>query len=201
MSLNHLVTKIHDCLDSKFIQSHGAKRLALVELDEQPTTTCKEVVINARGLMPLVIQLDLTSNQDPSQTDIHPLLTKHKGLKVKCDYIVICPYRNKIYFLIIDLKSGQPGGWEKQCMAGEALIRYVVSTIERVYKLNINKHAVYRYLLFSTNEDAFQASRFKKNTSDRAFEYNENIINSDITIKFIEKTCNRTYDDLRMFLI
>lgn len=194
MSVINIANIIQDNLDTRFVKSTG-RRIKLIEND--PNAGCKQVVINSpKHLKPIVLEIDQKS------IDIHPLFADGiSGLKKKNDYIIICPYDNKLFFLIIDLKSDSPKGWTEQCMAGEYLIKYVIHTLERVYNIDILKHSEFRHLLFSTNDDAFHKSSFKKKTSDRSFKYLENSFKNKHKIKFIEKPCNRPYADLRIFLV
>jgi hypothetical protein len=191
MSLSSLVKKIHECIDHRFIKSYSST----ITLNEtKKDSTCDRITIHARGLKPLLLEID----QDA--IDAHPLLVKGK-LKKKNDYIIVCPYENKLFFLIVELKSGNGGDWMEQCMAGECLIKYVTSTIERVHKKVINSRAEYRYLLFYTNDYAFPQGVFKKNTADKEFKYQEHKVTDEITILRAQKPCGFEYDDLRRFLV
>jgi hypothetical protein len=191
MSLTRLVTKIHDNIDTRFIKSFTST----ITLEERKAgSTCGNITIHARGLKALLLEID----QD--LIEVHPLLVAGE-LKKKCDYIIVCPYNGRLYFLVVELKSGNAGQWMQQCMAGECLIKYVTSTIERVYGEAIHKHAEYRYLLFYTNDYAFPQGIFKRGTADREFKYKEHKVNKDITILYTQKKCGLEYDDLRRFLV
>jgi hypothetical protein len=61
---------------------------------------------------------------------------------------LLCPLKDKIYVLLIELKSKKANDWLDQCVAGECLIRYVISTIDRIKGLKLQHKLVFRNVLF-----------------------------------------------------
>lgn len=193
-TLNDVIQDIKDSIERKYIKSYNAKRLDLKENGSD--AKCKNVTINADSVQSLVLQLDL-----PSPTEeIHPLLSTQSGLRQKCDYIIICPFEGKLFILVIEMKSNVPGDWRNQCIAGECLTRYILSTIERVKEYNFSQHIICRHILFSTSKGGQRAGRFKKKTSDKSFKYDKYKSKNNEIIYWKKKACNYNYEDLRMFL-
>jgi hypothetical protein len=54
-----------------------------------------------------------------------------------CDYIIFAEKKGKLFVLLIELKKGN-NNVTKQLDAGKCFAEYVVSTLNRVYKQNIN---------------------------------------------------------------
>lgn len=68
--------------------------------------------------------------------DIFPFLSKNKGVHSMCDYILFCKEKNKLFILLIELKKGN-NEVMTQLKAGKCLAQFIVSTLNRVEKLQI----------------------------------------------------------------
>lgn len=53
-----------------------------------------------------------------------------------CDYVIFTEYKGKLFILLIELKKGKKNV-TKQLNAGQCFSEYLISTINRVYNLNI----------------------------------------------------------------
>ena len=152
---------------------------------------CREVTITTNDVTvkPIVVNLDKREKSKP--IDIHPLLSNNAGLKSGCDYLLICPVENekRIYFLMIELKSNRSNGWINQCIAGECLARYLVSTIDRVNDLKLDYEFVFRYINFKTNIK-------KRNTGTSSPVYEED---KNRQIHSAVRSCTATHN-LKLFL-
>lgn len=64
--------------------------------------------------------------------DLFPLLNNDvKHLKKMCDYVLFLAHESKLYIFLIEMKQGKDGK-AKQLDAGEAFIRFVIESAERV---------------------------------------------------------------------
>ncbi|MBF0401339.1 MAG: hypothetical protein HQL90_11275 [Magnetococcales bacterium] len=54
-----------------------------------------------------------------------PFLNSKKNLHKGCDYVVFCPYREKYWFVLIELKSSDTAGAEIQLSYSIAFVRYL----------------------------------------------------------------------------
>lgn len=68
--------------------------------------------------------------------NIFPFLNKIKGVHSMCDYILFCQSNNQLYILLIELKHGKDGVMN-QINAGKHFSNFIISTLNRVNKLNI----------------------------------------------------------------
>ena len=68
--------------------------------------------------------------------DIFPFLAKNKDVHSMCDYIIFCQEKKKLFILLIELKKGN-NEVMTQLKAGKCLAQFIVSTLNRVEKLNI----------------------------------------------------------------
>ena len=77
------------------------------------------------------------NNQPPAERDNstcpYPML---KDLLKFCDYILLAEKDNKLYVLLIELKSGNSYGAKKQLDASETFMEYVKSTANRISEVN-----------------------------------------------------------------
>ncbi|GAB6013086.1 hypothetical protein [Viscerimonas tarda] len=70
---------------------------------------------------------------DPDKENIFPFFKgSTKGLKKICDYILIVEESNKMYFLLVEMKSGIDKDAKKQLDATELFAEYVLKSAERV---------------------------------------------------------------------
>jgi hypothetical protein len=148
--LTHVRNAIHN--DFKVLPTAGAK---LVLTETERDAKCREVTISMKGVsfsaQPVLINLD-KRNEAGECIDTHPLFTDQPNLKSKCDYALICPVGEKIFVLMIDLKSNNVGGWLEQTFASEQFTRYVIANIDRANNLKIPFDIVYRHIVFTTHK-------------------------------------------------
>lgn len=68
--------------------------------------------------------------------DILPFLAKNKNVHSMCDYILFCKEKKKLFILLIELKKGS-NEVMTQLKAGKCFAQFIISTLNRVEKLNI----------------------------------------------------------------
>lgn len=68
--------------------------------------------------------------------DLQPYFTNSEGVKKMCDYFLFCWEKGKLFVLLIELKQGEEQV-TKQLEAGKVFATFLVSTLNRVEKLNI----------------------------------------------------------------
>ena len=68
--------------------------------------------------------------------DLQPYFSSNEGVKKMCDYFLFCWEEGKLYVLLIELKQGGEQV-TKQLDAGKVFATFIVSTLNRVEKLNI----------------------------------------------------------------
>lgn len=69
-------------------------------------------------------------------TDILPFLAKNKNVHSMCDYILFCQEKKTLFILLIELKKGN-NEVMTQLNAGKCFVQFIISTLNRVEKLNI----------------------------------------------------------------
>lgn len=153
--INDLYNAFRECIDAKYIPpTHSG---GLIKLEERKkNATCREVILNTKKIStkPFLIKLEASEEREKSgkktmaDVDIHPLLNELTGLKTGCDYLLICPTDEKIYILVIELKSKGSNEWIDQCIAGECLTTYLITTVNRFKKLKLKHELIFRYVLF-----------------------------------------------------
>lgn len=68
---------------------------------------------------------------------LFPFFSKGEALVNSfCDYIIFSEYNNHFFVLLIELKKGD-NNVKKQLEAGECFVKYIIATLNRVYKLKI----------------------------------------------------------------
>lgn len=96
----------------------------------------------------------------------------HQG----CDFVVTCIYKNKLHFILIELKSDSPGGGSTQLWNSKPFVKYLDNLLDCHFPEYFKTLArEYRCLLFSTAK-AHQAKtiiKFKVASfrDDRGFSY------------------------------
>lgn len=154
MSMNIILGYVRDAIKSEFriLPTAGAK-MELTETERD--AKCQKVLINPKGLsfsgQHILINLD-RRDEAGRCIDTHPIFTDIEGMKSKCDYALICPLSDKIYVLMIDLKSDTYKGWLKQSFASEQFTRYILANIERANDCTIPYEVIYRHVVFTTNK-------------------------------------------------
>lgn len=154
MSMTLILTHVRDSIHSDFrILPTAGSRLVLTESERD--AKCREVTISTRGVsfsaQPVLINLDRRNDAGQS-VDTHPIFTNLASLKSKCDYALICPIEDKIYILMIDLKSDTIQGWLEQSCASEQFTRYIIDNIDRANNLKIPYQMIYRHVVFTTHK-------------------------------------------------
>lgn len=154
MSMTLVLTHVRNSIHSDFQvpPAIGAKFLLT---EGERDAKCREVLISTKGIsfsaQPLLINLD-RRNEAGHCIDTHPIFTNLTGLKSKCDYALICPVGDKIYILMIDLKSDTISGWLEQSCASEQFTRYIIDNIDRANNLKIPYQILYRHVVFTTHK-------------------------------------------------
>lgn len=80
-----------------------------------------------------------------------------------CDYIIFCPSKNKLFVLLIELKSNSVKAWQQQVLNAEVVVKNLLSNVESKLSLNTLEHTVIRCILFSNQNNKF--SIYKKHTT------------------------------------
>lgn len=181
-----ILNAFRESIDQRFLPHIDTSATVVLEEDKQDAT-CRQVTLSTKGMSikPVLVKLEGSEEREKagkkvlSEIDIHPLLNNSADLKKGCDYLLICPTTDKIYFLLIELKSKTSNNWLDQCVAGECLINYVASTIIRVNELDIEHRFVFRHVLFKVmknppkralgNKVAFYSYDAKKNAYHAAW--------------------------------
>jgi len=148
------LNKVRDAIDTKFFCEAPNGNLRLVEeknLANPAEDICREVHIQLGALKndAIILKIDL---EEP-KLKLHPLLKAEVGIGInkRCDYIIICPYEDKIYIIVMELKSLNTSTWYRQCVVGESLVHYIMSAIDRNGGTHHRKSFEYRHVLFTTN--------------------------------------------------
>jgi len=154
MSLTLVLNHLRDSIHSQFrVLPTAGSTLVLTETERD--AKCREVHINTKGIsfsaQPILINLD-KRNEAGECIDTHPIFTNLAGLKSKCDYALICPIEDRIYILMIDLKSDNYKGWLDQTLASEQFTKYIIANIDRANNLKIKFDMIYRHVVFTTNK-------------------------------------------------
>ena len=185
--------KIREAVHDDFLIKKN-DRWKKIELVETNQAKCKSVLLKTTGIKTVVIELDKQGK------DIHPLFSTEKGiidLKIKNDYLIFALNKNKLYALLIELKSNNEGNWRNQCKAGEIVAKYILQMVNNwatdiVLEVdNFN----FRYILFHTNESSSFKNKRKKNTRNSFFQYNKHPKEEYFSGKLM---CNKEYN-LGMF--
>jgi hypothetical protein len=154
MSMSLILSYVRDAIHQDFrtLPAAGAK---LILTETERDAKCTEVHISSKGLsfngQPVLINLDRRDATGVS-IDTHPIFTDIKGMKLKCDYALICPLGDKLYVLMIDLKSDTYKGWLHQSFASEQFTRYILANVERANECSIPYEIIYRHVVFTTNK-------------------------------------------------
>jgi len=125
-----------------------------------PDTTCvREENIDGRGER-FIMERQIISKPgvpfvlyrfDGDPEKLFPYFQGGHNLRRMCDYVLIAEWQNKYWCLLIELKKGREDA-RPQLEAGEALMRFILSTAERVGKQ------------IQTNEVMFRKIRVAENT-------------------------------------
>lgn len=153
--INDLYNALRECIDGRYIPPTLSGGFIKLE-ESKKNATCREVMLNTKKIStkPFLIKLEASEEREKNgqktmtDIDIHPLLNELTGLKIGCDYLLICPVGEKLYLLLVELKSKGTDGWLDQCIAGESLATYLISTVNRFKKLRLKHELVFRYILF-----------------------------------------------------
>lgn len=105
---------------------------------------CQFVTIkNCQG-MKVVIRLD----HFPQFTQyVSPC---HDGANKSCDALVVCKYQGRKFFLFVELKSNNPGGWQRQANNSLRFVEYICSLLEMHYGVDTSSYEKV-FFLCSTN--------------------------------------------------
>ena len=91
--------------------------------------------------------------------------TEQSGLCIKNDAILICQKQSEIYFLLIELKSDNKGGYLQQLKSAEILAKFIVDRLNNSNNPNfyINKDKLnFRGLLFRCRRKGSEGTTGKK---------------------------------------
>jgi hypothetical protein len=186
----NLLSKLRELTNDEF--HYQADKGNLITLQEsQIASKCQFVYLKKGNIQTFTLELDKQNN-----IEIHPLLASLEALKKKCDYIIFCQKENRLYVLLIELKSDNSTGWTKQTRAGEMIARYLIGMVENYCGFNI-VDVQFRHILFSTHNATQLKGRKKKKTTVEGFKYEQD---HKFGFFFCRKPCNTTYPDLDIFL-
>ncbi len=187
----NILSKLRELTNDEF--HYQADKGNIITLREtQKTSKCRFVQLKKGNTKTFTLELDKQKNN----IDIHPLLASIEALKKKCDYIIFCQKGNRLYVLLVELKSDNSTGWTKQTRVGEMIARYLIGMVENYCGLNI-VDVEFRHILFSTENANQLKGRKKKKTTVEGFKYEQE---HKFGFFFSRKPCNTKYPDLDIFL-
>lgn len=105
-------------------------------------TTCKQVTIVGAGQV-FALSLD-NRGKDP-----FPFFQDVSNVNMKNDAIAFCKYEDRLYVLIIELKSGNAEDGVKQLRAGKLFVDYLLGVIKMNYGGIRNMDVACKYIIFS----------------------------------------------------
>ncbi|MDR1810594.1 MAG: hypothetical protein LBR34_09390 [Prevotella sp.] len=104
---------------------------------------------------------------DPDKDgDIFPFFERTTGLKMICDYILIVEIKEKIYCLLIELKSGISSYAKKQLEASSIFMNYILNSAERI-GCKIENHQIRKIRISGIK------SKGKRATKPKELEYDK----------------------------
>ncbi len=162
-----------------------------IRIEEHQQADCKFVEIRLKQSIPCFC-FSIDKKRKKGEGDpIFPFFNpEEKGICSKNDAILICQKEQKLYVLLIELKSKNPGDYLKQLQAAQTFVQFIFARIELYYKCKHSlKNLEFRGILFSCRRihNEGLTKRKKMNFNDRN------------GLQVTEQDCNQTYH-LQAFL-
>lgn len=129
MATKSFLSKIDTLLKAAYKEPLGRLEESQVEMSLE---------INDFGRKYLLYSFDkiVKSAKGGKAIDLQPYFESNEGVKSMCDYFLFCWEHGKLYVLLIELKQGDEQV-TRQLAAGNVFATYIVSTLNRVEKINI----------------------------------------------------------------
>ena len=122
---SNIISKLCTLLTSEFRNQKGYL--------EEPQENMSIPIIND-GVSYLSYSYDKTIKGKTK--DLLPFLVKNRDVHSMCDYILFCQEKKRLFILLIELKKGN-NEVMTQLKAGKCFAQFIISTLNRVEKLNI----------------------------------------------------------------
>lgn len=122
---NNVLSKLNSLLTSEFRNE--------VKCLEEPQ---EKMVVPIIGDGVSFLSYSYDKRINGKQKNILPFFNKNKDIHTMCDYILFCYDNNKLFILLIELKKGK-NEVMTQLKAGSCFAQFIISTLNRVEKLNI----------------------------------------------------------------
>lgn len=148
-------------------------------------TTCKQITIVGAGQ---VCALSL----DNRGLEPFPFLQDVSNVKMKNDAIVFCKCNDKLYMLVIELKSGNAKEGVKQLRAGKLFADYLLGIVEMNYPGVDTRSVEPKYIVFSNDT--------RKNVQKKADHKSRKVVyvtEKGLDVAFVD--CKEKYE-LRYFI-
>lgn len=97
------------------------------------------VPVDAHGVQCIKYVFDKDfKKEDNYPLGLFPFFKNIKKAHSMCDYCIFCDWRGSLYVLLFELKGGN--STTNQLNAGENFVKFIVSTINRIYDVNYEPH-------------------------------------------------------------
>lgn len=159
--------------------------------EEKQDATCRWVDIKLKHSVPCfcfsIDKARKSGEGDPIFPFFNPTIS---GISSKNDAIVICQKKQKLYVLLIELKSKNPGDYLKQLKAAQIFVQFIFARIElyNLCKQNL-KELEFRGILFSC----------RRTPNEGTTRHNKIAFNDRKGLLVTEQNCNQKYH-LQAFL-
>jgi len=168
-----------------YLQDH-AKEIHLEETN--PHASCQYVTLEKKGEATFTLNTDKKDAKGKSIFSVFPEISIPS--EQISDFIIICSKSDKVYVLLVEMKSSNTTGWAKQVANSELLIKYCLTQVEKQQSDNILHHTNIRAVLFSN--EALTPFKIRKKKPLKP-PYNINYSDLGNGIWGTRKPCNRKY--------
>jgi len=169
------------------INTEGTVRIT----EEKQEATCRWVEIKLKQSVPCFCFSIDKSRKIGEGDPIFPFFNPQKsGICSKNDAILICQKKQKLYILLIELKSKNPGDYLKQLKAAQTFVKFIFARIE-LYNMCKDKliNLEFRGILFSC----------RRTPNEGTTRHNKIVFNDRKGLLVTEQNCNQKYH-LQAFL-
>ncbi len=129
-----------------------ADDVTLLIEEKQPDAKCKFVEIKLKKSM-YYFGFSLHKDREKGNNDpVYPFFNaQYEGICSKDDGILFLQKSNKVYVLLIEMKSTNPKGYLQQLKAAKSFVDFVLQRI-KIFNNQINTEVEFRGLLFSCRQ-------------------------------------------------
>lgn len=165
MSHSPVIELLREAIAVKFHLSMNESNIIRIE-EKQIQATCRFVEILLKKSMPYFgFSIDVPKEEGNSDP-IYPFFEEKEGLCRKNDGILFFQSSNKIYVLLVELKSSNKGDYLKQLKAAKCLIEFIICRLNLLPEdPRINLEDIeFRGVLFSCRKTPNEGTTKKKNS-------------------------------------